>query len=106
MEEAIRRGRVEEPGTRDPAALLRGFGLLGDSHVLRAGALLFGHRERLMSDYPQCLLRLARFRGTTRSEFIDNQQRHGNIFALLHQAQRYLIESLPVAGRIAPGVLE
>ena len=106
MEEAIRRGRADDPGTRDPAELLRGLGLMRDGRVLRAAAVLFGCSERLEADYPQCLLRLAKFRGTDRTEFLDNRQFHGNAFDLLTKADRFLRESLPLAGRIEPGLFE
>jgi len=106
LEEAIRRGRVEDPGTRDPEALLRGFGLLKDSQLLRGGVVLFGRTDRLSMEYPQCLLRVAKFRGTDRTEFLDNRQFHGNVFELLLRAERFLRESLPVAGRVAPGLFE
>lgn len=106
LEEAIRRGRADDPGTRDPADILRGLGLLRDGALLRAAPVLFGRAERVEADLPQCLLRVARFRGTDRTEFIDNRQFHGNIFELLLRAERFLRESLPVAGRIAPGLFE
>ena len=106
VEEAIRRGRAEDPGTRDPAELLRGLGLVRNGHVLRAAAVLFGRAERVEADYPQCLLRVAKFRGTDRTEFLDNRQFHGHAFDLLLRAERFLRESLPVAGRIAPGLFE
>jgi ATP-dependent DNA helicase RecG len=106
LEEAIRRGRADDPGTRDPADILRGLGLLRDGVLLRAAPVLFGRAERVEADLPQCLLRVARFRGTDRTEFIDNRQFHGNIFELLLRAERFLRDSLPVAGRIAPGLFE
>lgn len=106
IEEAIRRGRAEDPGTRDPSELLRGLGLMRDNELLRAAVVLFGRAERLEADYPQCLLRVAKFRGTDRTEFLDNRQFHGNAFELLLRAERFLRESLPVAGRIAPGLFE
>lgn len=106
IEEAIRRGRAEDPGTRDPAELLRGLGLMRDGRLLRAAVVLFGRAERLEADYPQCLLRVAKFRGTDRTEFIDNRQFHGNAFELLLRAERFLRESLPVAGRVTPGLFE
>ena len=106
VDEAVRRGRLEEPGTRDPAALLRGLQLLRGDALLRAAVVLFGRREQMGPSYPQCLLRLARFRGTTRTEFLDNRQFHGNAFELLGVAQRFLVESLPIAGRIKPGLFE
>ena len=51
--------------------MLRGLGLLRDGGVLlRAAAVLFGSTERLEFEMPQCLLRVARFRGTDRMEFL------------------------------------
>lgn len=106
VDEAVRRGRVEDPGTRDPAELLRGLGLARDGTLLRAALVLFGRDDALELRAPQCLLRLARFRGNDRTEFIDNRQFHGNVFSLLQRAERFLRESLPVAGRVMPGLFE
>jgi ATP-dependent DNA helicase RecG len=106
LEEAIRRGRADDPGTRDPAEILRGFGLLRDGVVLRAAPVLFGRAERVEAELPQCLLRVARFRGTDRTEFVDNRQFHGHLFDLLQKAERFLRDSLPVAGRVTPGLFE
>jgi ATP-dependent DNA helicase RecG len=106
IEEAIRRGRAEDPGTRDPAELLRGFGLVKDGELLRAAVVLFGRPERIEAELPQCLLRAARFRGVDRTEFLDNRQFHGNVFDLLQKAERFLRENLPIAGRVAPGLFE
>ncbi len=106
VEESIRRARSEDPDTRDPLELLRGLGLLHHGQVLRAAMVLFGRAERLEAEVPQCLLRVAKFRGTDRTEFLDNRQFHGHAFDLLRKAERYLRENLPVAGRIAPGLFE
>ncbi len=106
LEESIRRGRAEDPGLRDPLAIVRALGLARDASILRAGALLFGRGERLESHFAQCTLRVARFRGSDRTEFLDNRQFHGNAFDLLLRAERFLRESLPVAGRITPGLFE
>lgn len=104
--EAIRRGRVEDPGTRDVAELLRGLGLMRDGVLLRGAVVLFGRETELEHRVPQCLLRVARFRGADRTEFIDNRQFHGNVFSLLQKAERFLRDSLPVAGRVMPGLFE
>ena len=106
LDEALRRGRAEDPNTRDPTEVLRGLGLIRDGALLRAAVALFGRRERLIAEMPQCLLRVARFRGIDRTEFLDNRQLHGNIFDLLFRAERFLRESLPVAGRIQTGLFE
>ena len=97
--EAVRRGRLEEPVSGDPADMLRGLGLLRDGVLLRAAAVLFGSTERLEFEMPQCLLRVARFRGTDRMEFLDNRQFNGNAFTLLANAERFLRDTLPIAGR-------
>ena len=106
VEESIRRGRVSDPGTRDPEALLRGLGLVKDGVLLRAAVVLFGKTERVEVEMPQCLLRVARFRGIDRSEFLDNRQFRDNAFGLLLRAERFLRDSLPVAGRIMPNLFE
>jgi len=106
VEESIRRGRSEDPATREPQELLQGLGLVKDGMLLRAGVVLFGRAERIEAELPQCLLRVARFRGIDRTEFLDNRQFHGNAFDLLTKAERFLREHLPVAGRIAPGLFE
>jgi ATP-dependent DNA helicase RecG len=106
IDEAIRRGRMEDPGTRDPVELLRGLGLLRDGVMLRAAVVLFGQRPRIEAEFPQCLLRVAKFRGIDKSEFLDNRQFHGHAFELLLKAERFLRENLPIAGRIVPGLFE
>jgi len=55
---------------------------------------------------PQCLLRVARFRGVDKTEFTDNRQFNGHLFALLQHAERFLRDNLPVAGRVQPGLFE
>ena len=97
--EAVRRGRLEEPVSGDPSDMLRGLGLLRDEVLLRAAAVLFGSTERLEFEMPQCLLRVARFRGLDRMEFLDNRQFNGNAFTLLANAERFLRDTLPIAGR-------
>ena len=104
--EAVRIGRLDEPGSREPTDLLRGMGLLSDGVLFRAAAVLFGDSERLQADMPQCLLRVARFRGIDRSEFLDNRQFNGNAFALLANAERFLRETVPIASRFESGSIQ
>lgn len=104
--EAVRRGRLDEPPSGEPSDLLRGLGLLRDGVLLRAAAVLFGRVERLEFEMPQCVLRIGRFRGTDRMEFLDNRQFNGNAFTLLANAERFLRDTLPIAGRFEPDRLE
>ncbi|MCO5178263.1 MAG: putative DNA binding domain-containing protein [Thermomicrobiales bacterium] len=106
IQESIRRGRMDDPGTRDPVEILIGLGLIHDGQLLNAAVVLFGRSERLMPLYPQCILRMARFRGNDKNEFIDNRQEYGNAFQLLIRAQRFLRDHLPVAGRVVPNLFE
>ena len=101
--EAVRVGRLSEPGGREPEELLRGLGLLRGGVLFRAAAVLFGSTERLEFEMPQCLLRVARFRGLDRSEFLDNRQFNGSAFKLLASAERFLRDTLPIAGRFESG---
>jgi len=106
VKEAIRRGRLDDIGTQEPAELLRGLGLLEDGVLLRAAVVLFGDTRSIERRMPQCLLRVARFRGTDRTEFLDNRQFHDNAFGLLKAAERFLRDTLPIAGRFEAGNLE
>lgn len=106
IDEAVRRLRLEDPGTRDPESLLQGLRLIDNGRVLNAAVVLFVRADRLLPHYPQCLLRMARFRGTDKTEFIDNRQEMGNAFDLLQRAQRFIRDHLPIGGRVVPGVFE
>ncbi len=61
VEEEIRRGCLNDPGTRKPAELLRGLGLLRYNVLWRAAVVLFGDAERIEFEMPQYLLCVARF---------------------------------------------
>lgn len=106
IEESIRRQRIEDPGTRNPAELLLGLNLIHHGHLLNAAVVLFGDSHHLLPNYPQCLLRMARFHGHDKTEFIDNRQEVGHTFDLFVRAQRFLRDHLPIAGRIVPNLFE
>ena len=107
VDEAIRRGRMDDPGTRDLRTLLMGFNLIDEGRLLNAAAVLFGRPDRLAARFPQCSLRMARFRGRdTLGVMDDNRQEVGNAFDLLIRGQRFLRDHLPVAGRVLPNIFE
>ena len=83
----------------DVTDIVRGLGLFHEGVLLRAAAVLFGNTGRLEFELPQCLLRVARFRGTDRMEFSSNSQFNGNAFRLLWNAEQFLRDTLPIAGR-------
>ena len=98
VREGIRNGRLPEVTIREEIpTILRKFGLLRDGNLNNAAAVLFGVD---FYDYPQCLLRMARFKGTTKEEFIDNQRAEGNIYALLDAAMAFFFKHLSLSGKI------
>lgn len=86
------------------ASILDRLGLRKEEKLLNAAIVLFG--KRFMPDFLQCQLRLARFKGVDKSEFIDQNQLIGTAFYLLEEAMLFLRRHLPVAGKILPNVLE
>ncbi len=100
----IAAGRLpESTGTSVPDILER-LGLWHDGNPNNAAIVLFG--TQFVPDYPQCQLRMARFRGVGKSEFIDQRQLEGHAFDLLDEAMFFLRRHLPVAGRVIPGLFE
>lgn len=98
VREGIRNGRLPETTIReDIPVILKKFRLLNDGRLNNAAAVLFGKE---LYDYPQCLLRMARFKGTTKDEFIDNQRAEGNIYELLDVAMAFFFKHLSLSGKI------
>lgn len=82
--------------------VLRKLGLLIDEKLTNAAVILFCKNE-----YKQCFqshIRLARFKGTTKTEFLDNKQYHGNAFDLYEKADAFLTFCIPVAAKIVSGL--
>jgi ATP-dependent DNA helicase RecG len=100
----IAAGRLPESTGNAIPDILERLRLLRDGRPNQASVVLFG--SRFMPDYPQCQLRLARFRGVNKSEFLDQRQIEGHAFHLLEEAMLFLRRHLPVAGRIIPGLFE
>ena len=99
---AVRNGRLKKPKHTDTESILQGLGLIKNGRLLNAAVVLFG--QDVWSDYPQCEIRMARFRGTSRlPDFSDNRQYNGNAFSLLRRAESFLLDNVPIAGRVIPG---
>ena len=104
LDNAIRLGRLESTDRRDTETILRGLELIRGDHLLNAAVALYGKSDRLKSIYPQMGIRLGRFRGTDRlADFADNRQYWGHAFALLRRAESFLMDHVPIAGRVIPG---
>lgn len=95
----VESGRLPETTLmEDIPIILRKFELSSSDGMLKnAAAVLFGKN---LSDYPQCLLRMARFKGTNKDEFIDNQRVRGNIFKLLDAAMAFFFKHLSLSGKV------
>jgi ATP-dependent DNA helicase RecG len=88
----------------DPMDVLDRLHLRVEGRLLRAAVVLFG--RKFLPDYPQCALRLARFKGTSKTEFLDQRQLRGHAFQILDEAVNFIMRHIPVAGRIESGKLE
>ena len=92
----IESGRLPEDTGNDIPIVMEKFGLMRDGVLNHAAAVLFGKHENM--EYPQCLLRLARFKGKDKTEFMDNQRIHGNFFQLLNAAMAFIFKHLSLSG--------
>lgn len=104
LDNAIGLGRLEPTGRRDAESVLRGLELIREGKLLNAAVALYGKSDRLKTLYPQFSIRLARFRGVNRlADFSDNRQYWGHAFSLLRRAQSFLMDHVPIAGRVVSG---
>lgn len=92
----IESGRLPENTGNNVPIILEKFGLLVDGVLNNAAAVLFANRE--LVEYPQCLIRLARFKGTDKMIFVDNQRVQGNLFKLLDAAMSFIFKHLSLSG--------
>lgn len=99
INEAIKKGRVaEDVSSDDIEGFLYSFRLLQSGTLNRAARLLFCRDEQ--KQFVQSQLRLARFRGIGKDEFIDNKTYVGNIFYLYDKAMTFFHNYLPISGKI------
>ena len=96
MRLGIQCGRLPETIGDDIPVILERLGLSEDGILKNASAVLFAKKK--LADYPQNLLRLARFKGTDKTEFLDNLRVHGNLFQLLDAAMAFIFKHLLLSG--------
>ncbi len=89
-------GRLPEDTGSDIPVILEKFKLMRDGILNNAAAVLFANKELI--DYPQCLLRLARFKGTDKTVFMDSQRITGNLFQQLNAAMAFVFKHLSLSG--------
>ncbi|MFN6193525.1 MAG: ATP-binding protein, partial [Planctomycetota bacterium] len=94
-------GRIRGPVGRNLPGVLDRLGLRKDGKLLRAAVVLFG--KTFLPDYPQCELRLARFRGTDKEEFLDQRSVRGPAFQLLEEAEIFCQRHFPMPAKMVSG---
>lgn len=94
----IESGRMPESTGSDISDILEKLKLMRKGILNNASIVLFGNGYN--ADYPQCVIRLARFRGVDKMSFIDSQRIQGNLFELLDAAMTFLFKHLSLSGTI------
>lgn len=93
---AVSEGRLSpEVDVNDPKDLLRRFGLLKGDRPLNGAMALFGKN---MTFYPQCILKMAWFKGTDKTIFLDNRLVEGNVIRLQSEALAFCFKHLNLSG--------
>jgi ATP-dependent DNA helicase RecG len=93
-------GRLTGPVGSRLADILDRLKLRRDGKILQAAVVLFG--KEFMPDYPQCELRMARFKGTDKAEFMDQRQVRAPAFKLLEEAELFCQRHFPMPAKIVP----
>lgn len=94
----VEKGRMPASAVAESTlALLDKFGMTEGNKIKNAAAALFIKHP---TAYPQFLLRMARFRGTEKKEFVDNMRAKGNFFELLDAGMAFLFKHLSQSGVI------
>jgi ATP-dependent DNA helicase RecG len=101
-EMAIQQGRISAGTSRQLEDILDRLGLRQDGVLTQAAQVLYG--TRFLPDYPQCMLKMGRFRGTdVTGEIVDNRQEHLHAFAMVREGMAFLERTLPIGARFPKG---
>lgn len=102
LNKSIKRGRLESKfSTDDPTDALQTLGLISNDLITNAAGVLFC--KKIDSFYPQCIMKLACFKGTTKSDILDSKQIYGNAFTLLEEAEAFLMRHMSISSEFVPG---
>ena len=97
-------GRIPETALYEPTGdILSKWKLLKNGVPTNGAVLLFSNN---VDEYPQFTLRMARFVGTNKNMFRDNQRAEGNFFKLLDAGVAFCFKHLSLSGRITNHSLE
>jgi len=102
LNESIERGRTKATlSTNDPMAALHTLGLLKNGALTNAAGILFCKDAETY--FPQSLLRLVCFKGSTKSEILDSRRIYGDSFVLLEEIETFLMRHMSIASEFVPG---
>ncbi len=90
--------------TNNPEIALKGLGLLNDGKLTNTAIVLFAKKSTKW--FPQCSIRLARFKGTNKAEFIDSKIIDGNVFTIMREAMVFADRYLPVSSKFGSRSLQ
>ncbi|WP_455505430.1 ATP-binding protein [Coprobacter sp.] len=97
-------GHIPESALYEPTGdILSKWKLLKNGVPTNGAVLLFSNN---IDEYPQFTLRMARFVGTNKNIFRDNQRAEGNFFQLLDAGVAFCFKHLSLSGRITNHSLE
>ena len=101
-EAAIEQRRISAGTSRNIGDILDRLGLRRDGVITQAAQVLYG--TRFLPDYPQCVLKMGRFRGTKiTGDILDNKQEHMHAFAMVREGMAFLDRTLPLSARFPEG---
>ena len=99
---AIQQNRISVDTSRDIGEILDRLRLRVSGVLTQAARVLYG--KEFLPDYPQCLLKMGRFRGTEiTGEIVDNRQEYMNAFAMVREGMAFLERTMPLGARFPTG---
>lgn len=97
-------GRVPESAMNESIEqVLNKWKLMTDGKPNNGAVVLFSNN---IDEYPQFRLRMARFVGNDKNEFVDNQRIEGNFFDMLDAGMAFFFKHLPLSGKITDRSLQ
>ena len=75
--------------------------LTSNRKLLNAATILFSADPE--SHHPQCLLRMARFKGKDKSNILDSKRIYGHAFFLLNNAEDFCLRHMSIESEFVPG---